>query len=74
MQRLRNLRFICRGAIAVRGVDQVHAEFERAMQDALRVATVPGHSPGVGSAQPHRAEPHAIYRKVAEPDRIAPML
>ena len=53
----------------IRGVDEVHAELERAMQNAMRVVTVPTHSPDERSAQAHRAEPHAIYGKITEPDR-----
>src|SRR5258706_15911455 len=69
MQCLCNQRFIRLGTVAVRSVDEVHAEIEGTMQHAAFVAAVPAPSPNVGTAQTHRAEPHAIHGEIAEPDR-----
>jgi hypothetical protein len=65
---LGNQRLVRLGAIAVRGVDEVHAEFERPGKNATLVAAIAPPAPGIGPAQAHGAEAEAIHAEIAEAD------
>jgi hypothetical protein len=68
MQCFGDQRFIHLGAIAVRRVDEVHAEFQRPAENAARIFAIAPPAPGIVPAQAHCAEAQAIYAEFADAD------
>ena len=69
VQRLGDELLAHRGTVRVGGVDEVHAELDRAPQDRDRLVVVGGVAPDAGAGDAHRAEAEAAHGEIAEGER-----
>src|SRR5579859_35098 len=70
MERLRDERLVGLRAVALRGVEEIHAELDRAPEESQRPGAVLRLAPHIGPEHAHRPEAEAMDREVADLDAV----
>ena len=65
MKRLRNEKLARLRSVGIGGIDEIHAELDRALENFERGFAVLRPTPDPVACDPHRAEPEPVHGQVA---------